>query len=152
MTALKAYEPPTEIKRHELTNDEWERIRPVIPRYETRRGQPRSPRRLLNGMLWILRTGAPWRDLPERYGPWQTVWTRFDVWRRTGVLDDLRGELLKQLNDSGKIDWDLWCIDGTSVRASRAATGARKKGAPTTSRRTMLSDDPGAATGRKSTS
>lgn len=152
VSALKDHEPVTKIRRHDLTDEQWEAIRSVIPRPENRRGLPRQPRRLLNGMLWILRTGAPWRDLPDRYGPWKTVWCRFVLWRETGVLDDLKGELLKQLNDAGKIDWDLWCIDGTSVRASRAATGARKKGARTMSRQTTPSGDLEAAMGRRSTS
>jgi transposase len=65
-------------------------------------------------MFWILRTGAPWRDLPrERYGPWRTVWRRFDQWRREGRLEEIKQRLLAQLNEAGVVDWDLWCVDGT---------------------------------------
>ena len=84
--ALWDYRPPSEIGRHELTNEQWLLIRELFPKPETRRGSPRHPRRLLDGMFWTLRTGVPWRDLPrERYGSWQTVWRRFDQWRR--VID-----------------------------------------------------------------
>jgi transposase len=75
-----------------------------------------------------LHTGAPWRDLPERYGPWQTVFYRFNGWRRDGTWVRIVTSLLDELDDKGRIDHDLWCIDGTVVRASRAAAGAGKKG------------------------
>jgi transposase len=74
-----------------------------------------------------LHTGAPWRDLPERYGTWQTVLSRFHGWRREGTWVRSVTALWDELDDQGGIDHDLWCIDGTVVRASRAATGAGKK-------------------------
>ena len=126
--ALAAYRPPAEAGRHDLTDGQWAAIEHWIPKPETRRGLPRDPRRMLDGMLWILRTGAPWRDLPARYGPWQTVWHRFNKWRREGVLAALREELLGVLDEQGELDWGLWCVDGTSIRASRSAAGARKGG------------------------
>ena len=73
-----------------------------------------------------LRTGAPWRDLPEQYGPWQTVYHRFNAMRRGGLLDKLLGWLQARLNAAGLIDADLWCIDGTAIRAGRAAAGATR--------------------------
>ena len=82
---------------------------------------------MLNGILWRLNTGAPWRDLPERYGPHQTVYGRFADLRRSGLLDRLLGRLQLRLNEAGLIDPDLFCIDGTNVRAARAAAGAAKK-------------------------
>lgn len=95
---------------------------------------------MLNGILWILRTGAPWRDLPERFGPWQTVYDHFARWRREGVYDRILEALHIRLDADGEIDWDLWCIDGSSVRATRAAAGAAKKAAADTrkSRKTTL--------------
>jgi transposase len=82
---------------------------------------------MLNGIFWILGTGAPWRDLPERFGPWQTVHRYFSDWRRSGVFAAIIEALQIKLDDRGLIDWDLWCVDGANVRASRAAAGADKK-------------------------
>jgi transposase len=116
------------MKRHELTDEQWELVHPILPSRLAKTGRPPSdPRQMLNGILWILRTGAPWRDLPERLGPWQTVYDHFRNWRRDGVYDRLLEALHIRLDRNGQIDWDLWCIDGSSVRASRAAAGASKK-------------------------
>ena len=135
--ALDESVAPDQIGRHELTNPEWRLVRSSLPE-RAGTGRPRkNDRVMLNGMLWILRTGAPWRDLPERYGPWRSVWRRFDRWRRAGVIEGLRLDLLEVLNDSGELDWNLWCVDGSSVRASRAAVGAHKKGGTKASPRTM---------------
>jgi len=136
--ALWDYRAPCEIGRHELTNEQWQLIRGLFPRPRTRRGKPRHPRRLLDGMFWILRTGAPWRDLPKRYGPWKTVWRRFDQWRREGRLGQVKQRLLAHLNQIGVLDWDLWCVDGTSIRAARCASGGGKRGATTSRRTTRL--------------
>ncbi len=116
------------MKRHEMTDEQWQVIQSFLPARSTRVGRPsRDPRLLLNGMLWILRTGAPWRDLPERFGPWQTVYDHFCRWRRNGVFDRILQALQIRLDRQGRIDWELWCIDGSSVRATRAAAGASKK-------------------------
>jgi transposase len=123
------------MKRHELTDEQWELVHPILPPRTARTGRPPSdPRQMLNGILWILRTGAPWRDLPERLGPWQTVYDHFRNWRRKGVYDRILEALQIRLDRNGQIDWDLWCIDGSSVRASRAAAGAGKKVAADTLR------------------
>lgn len=127
--ALRNHRESSDIRRHELTNEEWRRVARHLPRRATRRGRPRPEREQLDGMLWILRTGAPWRDLPrERYGPWQTVMRTFHTWRRLGVLERVRQALLQDLEQAGRLDWDLWCVDGTSVRATRAAVGGSKRG------------------------
>ena len=86
---------------------------------------------MLNGMRWILRTGCPWRDLPEdRFGPWETVYCRFRRWRGDGTLAKVAAALIEVLDEQGQIDWDLWCVDGSSARATRAAAGAAKRGPP----------------------
>jgi len=129
------------MKRHEATDDQWESIHRILPRRTAKTGRPPSdPRLMLNGILWILRTGAPWRDLPERFGPWQTVYDHFARWRKAGVYDRILEALNIRLDADGEIDWDLWCIDGSSVRATRAAAGAAKKAAvgTRTSRKIML--------------
>ena len=85
---------------------------------------------ILNGVFWRLNTGAPWRDLPERYGPWQTVYDRFSTLRVSGLLDRIIEKLQLHLNEAGFIDPELFCIDGTNVRAARAAAGAAEKKSP----------------------
>lgn len=121
------------MKRHEVTDEQWSAVEPLIPQSKARTGRPARPARvMLNGMLWILRTGAPWRDLPERFGPWQTVYDYFARWRGEGVFDRILEALQIRLDEQGLIDWDLWCVDGSSVRASRAAAGASKKAAADT--------------------
>jgi transposase len=121
------------MKRHEVTDEQWELIQPILPKRTATTGRrPSDPRVMLNGILWILRTGSPWRDLPERFGPWQTVYDHFSNWRKKGVYDRILEALHIRLDADGSIDWDLWCIDGSSVRASRAAAGASKKAAVVT--------------------
>ena len=123
--------------RHELTDQEWERIAALIPAARPGRGRPRrDPREMLDAMLWLLRTSAPWRDLPDFYGPWETVYSRFRIWRQEGVFDHIVERLQVELDDAGKIDWDLWCIDGSNVRAARCAAGAGQKGGPKSPRTT----------------
>ena len=79
---------------------------------------------IVNGILWILRSGSPWRDLPEEFGPWQTVWGLFDKWNSNGTLDTILRRLQAAFVDIGEIDEELWCVDGTIVRAARCAAGA----------------------------
>lgn len=127
------------MKRHELTDEQWELIAPLIPARRARTGRPAKDARLmLNGIFWILGTGAPWRDLPERFGSCKTVHRYFSNWRRCGVFGKMVEALQVKLDASGHIDWELWCVDGAVVRASRAAAGADKKVSPATptSRRT----------------
>lgn len=117
--------------RYELSDRQWARIEPLLP-HRTHHGKSGHPfnehRTIVNGILWILHTGAPWRDLPERYGPWETVYSRFNRWRSDGTWTRIVTSLLDELDDKGRIDHDLWCIDGSVIRASRAAAGAKKKG------------------------
>ena len=117
------------IKRYELEDEDWEQIKDLLPARK-RTGRPgRDERQLLNGMFWVLRSGAPWRDMPERYGPWQTVYDRFNRWRRDGTLKRIASRLRDRLHGEGRIDRELWLVDSTSIRANRAAAGAGKKGA-----------------------
>ena len=79
------------MKRYELTDQEWNRIAPLLPPEKPNRpGRPsKDNRTMLNAMVWIARSGAPWRDLPERYGPWETVYSRFCKWIEDGYLDNI---------------------------------------------------------------
>jgi len=116
------------MKRHELTDRQWALVESHVPLSTARTGRPARDRRtLLNGIFWILCTGAPWRDLPERFGPWQTVYDHFRKWRKSGVFAAIIESLQVKLDRDGYIDWELWCVDGSSVRAARAAAGADKK-------------------------
>lgn len=113
------------MRRHELSDEGWRLVAPLLPR-QARGGRWNDHRTTLSGMLWILRTGAPWRDLPERFGRWQSVYDRFSRCRRDGTFARVAKALCICLDQQGKIDWDLWRIDGPSVRAARSAAGASK--------------------------
>jgi len=116
--------------RHCLTDDEWECIKDVFPP-AARTGRPPSDRRkIIDAVLWIMRTGAPWRDLPEQFGPWATAWDLFDKWNADGTLDEILRRLRAAHVDVGDIDDQLWCVDGSVVRAARCAAGGGKKGTP----------------------
>lgn len=113
--------------RHRLTDPQWELVEDLFPP-PARTGRPRRERReILDGILWILRTGAPWRDLPEELGPWATVWDLFDTWNHDGTLEAIRCRLRAAGIDAGWIDHELWCVDGTVVRAARCAAGGGKE-------------------------
>jgi transposase len=72
--------------RSDLTEEEWDRIRPVLPAQKPKTGRPAHNHRVIvNGIFWVLRTGAPWRHMPERYGPWSTIASRYHRWRHNGV-------------------------------------------------------------------
>ena len=121
--------------RHELTAAEWVRIAPLLPARETRGRYYADHRRVLNGMLDRHATGCAWRDLPERYGPWSTVASRQRRWTREGLWDRILAVLQGELAEAGRIDWELWCIDGSHVRAHRVAAGAGGKPAARRARR-----------------
>ena len=116
--------------RYELTDAQWAIIAPFFPDcyHDNRPGHPWGEhRRIVNGILWHLHTGAPWRDLPERYGPWQTVYDRFNRWRQGGTWATILDALLLRLDKQGLIDRDLWLVDASVIRATRAAAGAGKE-------------------------
>lgn len=119
------------MRRHELTDEQWARLAPLLPAQRPTTGRPaKDHRTVLDGILWILRTGAPWRDLPERYGNWKTVYSRFTRWRAAGVWDRVLAEVQRQADADGRLDWAVHCVDGTNIRAHQHAAGA-KKGAAT---------------------
>lgn len=110
-----------------LTDDEWELIAEVFPE-PAATGRPRRDARIvLDGVLWVLRTGSPWRDLPEEFGAWKTAWRMFDAWNADGTLAEILHRLQAAFVAAGAIDDRLWCIDGTTVRAARCAAGGGKK-------------------------
>lgn len=119
--------------RYELTDAQWEQLSPFFPQRD-HDGAPGPPwkdhRTIVNGILWHLHTGAPWPDIPERYGPWKTVYDRFRRWRTDGTWANILDTLLLRLDKAGRIDRDLWLVDASIIRASRAAAGAEKKTTP----------------------
>ncbi|WP_231871424.1 IS5 family transposase [Planctomyces sp. SH-PL62] len=114
-------------RRYELKDEEFALIADLLPPVGRPGGRWNDHRTTLDGVLWILHTGAQWRELPERYGKWKSVYDRFNRWARDGTIDRILERLHLELDASGRIDFDLWCIDGTSIRAGRAAAGAGGK-------------------------
>lgn len=113
--------------RYDLTDAQWERLEPLLPLEKPRTGRPnRSHRRILNGILWIDRTGAPWKDLPECYGSVYTVSSRFYRWRQAGIWQRILEALQARADRQGRVDWSLHFVDSTIVRAHQHAAGARK--------------------------
>ena len=111
-------------RRHEVSDAEWARLEPLVPPHTS--GKPRKDDRLVvNGILWKLATGAPWRDLPERYGPWQTVYTRFRRWTRAGVWDRIFAAVQRHADAAGQVNWEVHVVDGTVIRAHQHAAGAK---------------------------
>ena len=109
------------LKRHEIKDCDWERIKNLLPAENTGEGRPsKSNRLMLNGMLWIAKTGSPWRDLPDRFGPWQTVYSRFNKWSKNDVFQ----KLFAQLSDN--YDAQDISIDSTSCKVHQHAAGAKK--------------------------
>jgi transposase len=117
------------VGRGELTDVAWARIEPLLPTRGGRGGRWRDHRQVINAILWQLRTGAPWRDLPERYGPWKTAHERLRKWTADGTWDRILAEVIVKDDAVGAVEW-TFSIDSSSVRAHQHAAGARKKGGP----------------------
>ena len=114
--------------RYEISAHRWAMIEAIVSPPQ-RMGRPRrDDRQMLNGILWILCSGAKWRDLPERFSPWKTVCQRFRQWRDNSTFEQVLRHLHLRLRQDGFIDLDTWMVDSTSIRATRAASGAGKKG------------------------
>lgn len=117
------------VKRYELTQAQWERIAPLLPGKVGDPGRSGADNRLfVNGVLWVLRSGAFWQHLPERYGKWKTVHARFTRWARAGVWEKVFEDLIKDRRN------EYLMLDSTLVRAHQQATTGRgsgsKKGVP----------------------
>ena len=111
------------MRRHEIAEEQWERIKDLLPGKDGDPGVTAQDNRLfLNAVLWIGRTGAPWPDLPERFGKFNSVWRRFDRWAKKGVWE----RVFRALQDPD-LEWLL--LDSTIARAHQHAAGA-KKGVP----------------------
>ena len=137
---------PAVLHRHEIHDVDWVRIEDLLPgRPGQHGGIAEDNRRFVNAVLWIAKTGAPWRDLPERFGKWNSVWKRFDRWCSKGIW----ARIMVALQDED-LEWLI--LDSTVIRAHPAAAGAKKNGTAAAGSRSRPSAAAGAGSGRRSTS
>ncbi len=114
------------MNRRDLSDQQWSRLVSILPPQKPHTGHPNNDHRpMINGMLWINRTGAPWRDLPEPYGKWTTIASRFYRWQRAGIWQGILDCLQSQAHTQHRLDWEIQSVDGTSVRAHQHAAGAK---------------------------
>ncbi|KUM67405.1 IS5 family transposase [Streptomyces curacoi] len=122
--------------RGDLSEAEWARLEPHLPKNSGRGGRWKSHRRVINGILFRLRTGIPWRDLPTRFGRWQTVYDRHRRWSADGTWERIFRGLQADADAEGRIDWSMVGVDSTVLRAHQHAAGARKRGPKIPGKRT----------------
>ncbi|MZI88882.1 IS5 family transposase [Dickeya dianthicola] len=109
--------------RYDFPDEAWALISPMLPpeRGSSRGGRPYfAHRHVMNGIFWVLCSGAPWRDLPERYGQWKTIYNRFNRWSKAGIMNSIFNKLLPILDEKALIDWDVIALDSGNVRALKA--------------------------------
>lgn len=129
------------IRRYELSDAEWQTLQRFLPSVVTG-GRPRSDdRRVLNGIVWKIRSGAPWRDVPARYGSWQSVYTRFRRWALDGTFGRMLAAVQADADAAGDIDW-LVSVDSTIVRAHQSATGVKGGAGNRTNHKITPLEDP----------
>ena len=121
---------------YRLSDEQWEQIQDLLPANGRRGGQWKDHRLTIDGILWALADGGRWRNVPKEFGPWQTVYDRFRKWCRNGLWDKILRRLQARTIHRDEIDWSLFCIDGTVVRAHQSAAGASQKKGRLASRRT----------------
>src|SRR5579871_2761578 len=126
--------------RYELTDQEWERLAPLLPpTHSGKRGHPWTDHRaVLNGILWILRPGAPWQDLPDRYPPKSTCNDRLRRWKADGTWEHLLQQIQAQEDHDKRVIWVNDALDATIVRAHQHAAGARRSKKRASSGRTEI--------------
>jgi transposase len=118
--------------RFDLSDEEWALLEPLMPK--SRKSARADDRKIMNAIFYVLRTGMPWRDLPERYGPYTTAYNRFNRWSRRGIWKRIFDTLASRSRDS------LYLIDSTIVKAHRAASGANVWPAPSASGFVVMAD------------
>lgn len=112
--------------RGDLTNSEWSRLLPHLPKTGGRGGRWVSHRKVINGILFRERTGVPWRDSPTRFGKWKTVYERHRRWSADGTWETILHAVQADADAEGRIDWSMVSVDSTSCRAHQHAAGARR--------------------------
>jgi transposase len=109
-----------------LSDVAWARIEPLLPDRSPRRGgRWREHRQVIEAIAWRYRTGSPWRDLPECFGPWQTAWKRLDRWARDGTWAKVLTAVQADADAAGELDW-VASVDSSVMRAHQHAAGARR--------------------------
>lgn len=137
------------MRDRELSDEQWAALAPHLPPQRAATGRPaKDHRTVVEGILWRLRTGAPWRDLPERYGPWPSVYTRFRRWQQAGVWDRALAALQAAGDERGALDWSLHFLDATVIRAPSHAAGAQKGAVPKPSAAARAAGGPSSTCGR----
>ncbi|MEL6109147.1 MAG: IS5 family transposase [Planctomycetota bacterium] len=118
------------MSRHDLTDESWNAIRHLLPACSNgQKGRDWNDHRpIINGIIWILQTGSPWRDLPVEFGKWKTTYNRFRRWVNEGLWDKIFQHLLRKLDMLGNVDRTVWCVDGSVIRAHRVASGMTTAG------------------------
>jgi transposase len=130
--------------RHAISDENWERTKDLLPGRAGQPGVPAKDNRLfIDAVLWIAKTGAPWRDLPTRFGKWNSVWRRFDRWARKGIWE----KVFTVLQDPD-LEWLI--LDSTIIRAHPHAAGAKKGGTAGVDKRTRRWAEVVVASGLKS--
>ena len=112
---------------YQLSDEQWQQIEHLLPQNGQRGGQWKDHRLMIDAILWALSDGGRWRNIPERFGPWQSVYDRFRSWTRRGLWDRILRHLQARKMNSDEIDWQLFAIDGTVIRAHQSAAGAGEK-------------------------
>ena len=126
-----------------MTDAEWALIEPYLPVAATG-PLPRRVRDQFNGVLWRFRTGSGWRDVPDRYGPWSTVYSRFSTWAKAGVFQDLMDALIAEAAARGQVGLELVSVDSTIVRAHHESAGLAVAGETLDALEQALTEEKGA--------
>jgi transposase len=131
------------VARFDVTDAEWALIEPHLPVAATG-PLPRRVREQFNGVLWRFRTGSGWRDVPDRYGPWSTIYSRFSSWAKAGVFQDLMDALIAEAAARGQVGLELVSVDSTIVRAHHESAGLAVAGETLDALEQALTEEKGA--------
>ena len=112
---------------YRLSDEQWQQIADLLPSNGQRGGQWKDHRLMIDAILWVLSDGGRWRNVPAEFGPWQSLYDRFRSWTRRGLWDRILRRLQARKMNSDQIDWELFAVDGTVIRAHQSAAGAAKK-------------------------
>lgn len=116
----------TKSRFRQFTDEQWERIEPLLPSNEGRQGHPfRDNRKVVEGIIYRYRCGIAWRDVPNDFGPWQTVWKRHRAWAADGTWDRILDALLVRADANGELDWSV-AVDSTICRAHQHGTNLER--------------------------